>query len=186
MSDVATRPRPSPGMRKWLMSHPDFPSIAVTAIAVEIARNNSALSLRYTAEGDLDSVLWPEPMAAARTDELWMHTCFEAFVQPAGQPRYTELNLSTSGCWASYQFERHRMEMRNAAEVPDLSWQSPTLGARVELDDIADADWRLGLTAVIEAVDGSKSFWALAHPAGPPDFHNADCFIAHLPAPHRA
>jgi hypothetical protein len=76
--------------------------------------------------------------------------------------------------------------MRDAAVIPDLSWRSPTLVARVELDDIADADWRLGLTAVIEAVDGSKSFWALEHPAGSPDFHNADCFVARLPAPDRA
>jgi hypothetical protein len=76
--------------------------------------------------------------------------------------------------------------MRNAAAVPDLSWQSPVLTARIELGEIADADWRLGLTVVVEAVDGSKSFWALEHPAGPPDFHNADCFVARLPAPERA
>ena len=41
----------------------------------------------------------------------------------------------------------------------------------------------LGLTAVIEAKDGTKSYWALAHAPGPPDFHNPDCFIATLPAP---
>jgi hypothetical protein len=144
------------------------------------------LSLRYSAEGALDRVRWPEPGPAARTDELWKHTCFEAFVQPAGQVGYTEINLSPSGRWATYQFDGPRAGMRNAAAVPELSWRSPKLAARVGLTDIAGADWRLGLTAVIEAVDGSKSFWALAHPAGPPDFHNADCFIARLPAPDRA
>jgi hypothetical protein len=41
----------------------------------------------------------------------------------------------------------------------------------------------IGLTAVVEEVDGTKSYWALAHAPGPPDFHNADCFTARLPAP---
>jgi len=170
----------------WLRPHPDFKSIALTAINVAIARDGARLSLRYSVEGALDRVLWPEPMASARTDELWKHTCFEAFVQPAGEAGYTELNLSPSGRWATYQFDGHRAGMRNAAAVPDLSWRSPVLTARIELGEIADADWRLGLTVVVEAVDGSKSFWALEHPAGSPDFHNADCFVARLPAPDRA
>ncbi|HEX7930361.1 MAG TPA: DOMON-like domain-containing protein [Sphingomicrobium sp.] len=173
-------------MRKWLVPHPDFPSVAVTAIAVDLAREGAALSLRYTVEGALDRVLWPEPMASARTDELWMHTCFEAFVQPAGEAGYTELNLSPSGRWSTYRFDGHRAGMRDAAAVPDLSWQSPALTARIELGEIVDADWRLGLTVVVEAIDGSKSFWALEHHSGPPDFHNADCFVARLPAPDRA
>lgn len=46
--------------------------------------------------------------------------------------------------------------------------------------------WQMNLTAVIEANDGTKSYWALAHPAGPPDFHNPDCFVARVPAPDRA
>jgi hypothetical protein len=170
----------------WLRPHPDFKSVALTAINVAIARDGARLSLRYSVEGALDRVLWPEPMASARTDELWMHTCFEAFIQPAGEAGYTELNLSPSGRWASYQFDGHRDGMRNAAAIPDLSWRSPALTARVELGDMADADWRLGLTVVVEAVDGSKSFWALEHHSGPPDFHNADCFVAQLPAPDRA
>ena len=36
--------------------------------------------------------------------------------------------------------------------------------------------WDIGLTAVIEEEDGTKSYWALAHGAGPPDFHNPACF----------
>jgi hypothetical protein len=170
----------------WLRPHPDFKSSPLTAINVAIARDGSRLSLRYSVEGALDHVLWPEPTASARTDELWMHSCFEAFIQPTGQEAYTELNLSPSGRWATYRFDGHRIGMRNAAEVPQLSWQLPVLTARIELDDMADADWRLGLTAVVEAMDGSKSFWALQHPPGPPDFHNADCFVARLPAPERA
>jgi hypothetical protein len=47
------------------------------------------------------------------------------------------------------------------------------------------AVWRLGLSAVIEETSGRKSYWALAHPKGKPDFHHADCFTLELAAPSR-
>ena len=39
-------------------------------------------------------------------------------------------------------------------------------------------DWtgRFGLAAVIEETNGRRSYWALAHPPGKPDFHHADGF----------
>jgi len=36
------------------------------------------------------------------------------------------------------------------------------------------------ISAVLEEVDGTKSYWALAHPPGKPDFHHADCFALAL------
>jgi hypothetical protein len=36
------------------------------------------------------------------------------------------------------------------------------------------------LTAVIEAEDGSRSYWALHHPKACPDFHHRAGFICHL------
>ena len=53
------------------------------------------------------------------------------------------------------------------------------------LSDLPDEPFDLGLTAVIEEVDGTKSYWALAHAPGPPDFHNRDCWIATVPAAGR-
>ncbi|MEO7634103.1 MAG: hypothetical protein ABIS38_00470 [Sphingomicrobium sp.] len=41
--------------------------------------------------------------------------------------------------------------------------------------------WDIGLSAVIEEQDGAKSYWALAHGPGPPDFHNRACFAHCLP-----
>jgi hypothetical protein len=32
------------------------------------------------------------------------------------------------------------------------------------------------LSALIEDQNGGKSYWALAHPPGKPDFHHADSF----------
>jgi hypothetical protein len=46
-----------------------------------------------------------------------------------------------------------------------------------------DRPWRIGLSAVIEERNGAKSFWALAHPPGDPDFHHDDCFALELAPP---
>ena len=58
-----------------------------------------------------------------------------------------------------------------ASVTRDLTHSLDALSA---LDDIR-------LTAVIEEEDGTKSYWALAHPDGPPDFHDPSCFLARLP-----
>jgi len=52
------------------------------------------------------------------------------------------------------------------------------LGATIAVD--AGTDWRLGLSAVLEETDGTKSYWALAHCGEKPDFHDAGCFTAKL------
>ena len=58
----------------------------------------------------------------------------------------------------------------------NLTWW--TLGGTIAVP--ADAQWQLGLSAVIEERDGAKSFWAMAHPEGAPDFHHRSCFAATL------
>ena len=55
------------------------------------------------------------------------------------------------------------------------------LNALLEDPDLGgDTGWRAGVSAVIEETDGTKSYWALAHPPGPPDFHHPDCFLLEL------
>jgi hypothetical protein len=44
----------------------------------------------------------------------------------------------------------------------------------------ADKSLQLGLSAVIEANDGSRSYWALLHPESRPDFHHRAGFILSL------
>ena len=60
----------------------------------------------------------------------------------------------------------------------NLIWWA--LGATIAVD--AEIHWALGLSAVLEEQDGTKSYWALGHPNGDkPDFHDPACFAAHLP-----
>jgi hypothetical protein len=186
-----------------LLPHPDFPNAAVTAVTVSAEREEGSISLTYHVEGNLDQVLWPEVVVeggSRRADGLWKHTCFEAFVQPFGVPAYIELNFSPSGRWAAYSFDRPREGMRDFVGLSfdgsedeflaSMMTRGSSVGPKIwsfstfSVFDEA-SDWRLGINAVIEAKDGTKSYWALAHAPGPPDFHNPDCFIATLPAPER-
>lgn len=58
------------------------------------------------------------------------------------------------------------------------------ISATMEGPPLAGAGpWRLALSAVIEETDGTKSYWALRHPPGAPDFHHPDCFALTLGAP---
>jgi hypothetical protein len=123
--------------------------------------------------------------APERTDELWRTTCFEAFIREAGSPAYREWNFAPSGQWAAYDFSSYREGMTNADVIKppyvrcedNLTWW--TLGATVSLE--AGQEWEMGLAAVIEEQDGTKSYWALVHPGEKPDFHSPDCFVARLP-----
>lgn len=120
-----------------------------------------------------------------RADELWKSTCFELFLRDSESGAYREWNFAPSGDWAAYDFDDYRSAMA-PADVPEpyvrtednLTWWA--LGATIAVE--SDRPWQLGLSAVLEEQDGTKSYWALAHPDGEkPDFHAADCFTAQLP-----
>lgn len=154
---------------------------AVQRIAAEIAwlPATGQLTLRYRLEGDPGRLSVPAPASPRRTDGLWRHTCFEAFVQAAAGPGYLEFNFSPSGEWAAYRFDGRRLGMR------ELELRAgPVIRCRLDpgmlelestltLDAVpGDAALRLGLAAVIESTDGSTSWWALRHPPGRADFHD--------------
>lgn len=160
-----------------LTPHPDRPALTVADVAASAVREGDRLCVRYrVADGTALRVNTHPPI---RTDELWKHTCFEAFVMGAG-PGYREFNFAPSGAWAAYAFDDYRDGMRNAEATPVIAWDGATLTAELAVD--LPGDWRLNLTAVIEELDGTKSYWALAHPDGPPDFHDPACFVLSLPA----
>jgi hypothetical protein len=176
-------------MRQQLRLHPDSHSVAVASIDVEIARPRAGiLELSYIVTGQISSIRMPSATANTRTDGLWRHTCFEAFIRAVPDAEYYELNFSPSGQWAAYQFSGYRSGMRVAneiTEVPIKMRSSPdgyALEASLGLDQFRDLprdrSWRLGLSAVIEDATGRVSYWALAHPPGKPDFHHADSFAS--------
>lgn len=176
-----------------LTPHRDTPCDAVAAIAVEVTRPRpTSLALRYRLEGDITRLAVPGWVRRSRADELWKTTCFEAFVRHGQGDAYHEFNLSPSGQWAAYGFNGYRqgMTIHPGVEPRDLDRQADSgrldITATLDLDRLGlapDAAWRLGLSAVIEETNGRKSYWALAHAPGKPDFHHPDSFACVLEPP---
>jgi hypothetical protein len=175
-------------MRRPLKLHPQSVCAAVAGIEVEIARPAGAsLILSYVVTGIIGDLLLPPMAAPSRSDELWRHSCFEAFVMDTAGEAYYEFNLAPSTQWAAYRFDRYRAGMRPATEIepPQIVVRSGpdryTLRAALSLPDRQrDGDLRLGVAAVMEERNKNISFWALAHPPGRPDFHRADSFAIEL------
>jgi hypothetical protein len=146
--------------------------------------------LRYMLDADLERLIIPAEDAARRAHELWMHTCFEAFLAVAGSPGYCELNFAPSRAWAMYRFSAHRQGMAvvTDARAPHLAMQRTaagiTLDATVFWRDLiphaAPLRLRIAMAAVVEDEGGRLSYWALRHPPGKPDFHHPDSFMLEL------
>ena len=144
-------------MRLSLRPHPDSLSLAATHIGVEVAPSPAGrLVLCYFVTGKISGLRLPPIAAAVRAQELWQRTCFEAFVRS-----------EASGVSAP----------AIAVKASSALFRLQTSLALGQLSDLPrDSKWRLGLSALIEETSGSKSYWALAHPPGKPDFHHPDCF----------
>ena len=176
-----------------LKPHPDSRQTAVSRVSVDVARTAAGISLRYELEGDTAALAIPELSNPSRADELWKHTCFEVFVRQSDGDGYLEFNLSPTGEWAAYVFDSYRAGMADVGAIKRVPIGTRlmdryfTLKAEIDLSSVkglaADRPWTVAVTSVIEAVDGTKSYWALAHPQGKADFHHADGFVLNLPAP---
>lgn len=171
-----------------LHPHPATPSRRLHGIEVRLARDAAAgLGLRYVLHGDVAGLRIPEAGAASFADRLWQRTCCEAFLA-AASGRYCEINLSPSKQFAIYAFDAYRSGMTplTAVAPPRIevlrAEREVILDARVEIDALpVNGHLRIGLAAVVEEVDGTLSYWALAHPAPKPDFHHPDAFVLALP-----
>ena len=146
------------------------------------------LRVRWRIESAQDLVVSPFA-GRGRADELWKTTCFELFLRPVGGEAYVELNLSPSERWAAYDFTGYRdgMRERPASREPDCTIRQGSsfaiFDAAIPRDILPALPAVANFTAVIEEHLGVKSYWALAHPADKPDFHDAACFTAELGPP---
>lgn len=166
-----------------------MPPVAVTGIAGRITPDGDWLRLRWRIDGASALVL-PKFAGKGRADNLWQTTCFELFLRQPDEQDYIELNLSPSERWAAYGFSGYREDM---AEYPmprepnctmRLGQAMAIFDAAVPMATLPPLPWECAMTAVIEESGGTKSYWALTHPDGKPDFHDPSCFTATVPAPN--
>ena len=178
----------SVAMRLILRPHPNSRSAAGTVVETEVRRQQTALLLRYFVTGN--DLLLPPLAEPVRANELWRHTCLEAFVQAPPSKGYFEFNFAPSTQWAVYRFSGYRTGMRIAGEIeaPELTIKLDRghfeLRALVGVGGLSDlppsAPWKIGLSAVVEDTAGHLSYWALTHPADKADFHHPDGFSLEL------
>jgi hypothetical protein len=179
---------------KHLIAHPATPMPKVKSLGVVLSRSgDGSLQARFDCECEAGALRLPDAQPAAAADELWRHTCCELFAGVAGAAAYREFNWSPSGQWAAYAFSEYR---RRDLSTPDLNLHTPrieflvsaagwSLVARLDAGALpglpGDASAiELGVAAVLEAADGSLSYWALQHAAARPDFHVRDTFALRL------
>ena len=132
------------------------------------------------------------PGSARRTDGLWQHTCFEAFLKADASDNYYEFNFAPSGEWAAYRFGGRRIDPTSPdMPAPPFEFHHSASGCELIVDipmqslpDLATAtSVRAGLSAVVESEDGRLSWWALAHADDKPDFHDPSTFVLRVTPP---
>ncbi len=171
-----------------LYAHAETPPHGDLAVEAGVIRMHDGLRLHYRLLGDIAALRLPRATATLRTDELWRATCFEVFVRTRVERAYREYNFAPSTQWAAYHFVDYREGMTEIVEAAPtisvgISSNSLDLVATMSLPRrISVAELTLGLSAVVEEKDGTKSYWALAHPLEKPDFHHDDCFALDLEA----
>ncbi len=181
MTEVAKRP----GVHFQLRPFASGPLADELSLLGVVARTTDTLLLKYTLQGSLQDIDTSSNFPLnSRCHELWRHTCFELFFGRRGESAYWEVNLSLSGCWNIYRFDDYRTGMRpqNIVGPPscrvDTETDLLTLVCALNLKGIIDESSQLevGVGSVIEAIDGSFSYWALEHHGTAPDFHNRRSF----------
>jgi hypothetical protein len=173
-----------------LVPHPTTPAASPTFKVWATVELSASFAMMATANiwfavgAPSSRFVMPEAEQPNRADGLWKSTCCEAFLRESGRTAYREWNFAPSGQWAAYDFASYRNGMSHAeVDAPpyvrvedNLTWW--TLGATIAVE--SGKSWEMNLTTVLEEQDGTKSYWALAHPAEKPDFHAPDCFIGKL------
>jgi len=164
-----------------LVAHPQTTITTMDSIDCAVWHENGLWRFHYLFDGTADLVL-PDLADPGRAGDLWKTTCAEAFVG-LDDGAYLEFNFSPSGQWAAYRFDGPRQGMRDEpAEVEVYleggeDWIAIEAAVRCK---VLEPELTLGLTAVVEERGGLRSYWALKHGEGPPNFHDRACFTASL------
>lgn len=175
-------------IKKRLHSHPAFPHPDLTSFDVFLNFKIAGdLILHYEMNGALEQLIIPDKLPVEKRDNLWEHTCFEAFIAVEGDTGYLEYNFSPSSHWASYAFSNYRVRRDwtlNEAPVLEIMQMPKRLVLTAALSpemlppNPHHLPLNIGISAVLEAQDGSLSYWALNHPLDHPDFHHQGGFNA--------
>jgi hypothetical protein len=174
-----------------LTAHPSTQSAAIRSLSVQVSvPTPGLLTLRYVLRADMSRIRLGSEVTPAPAEGLWKHTCFEAFIQPAGSAGYYEFNFAPTREWAVYRFSGYRdgmtaMALANPPDIAvtrgaDLVELAVTFPQPLSAAEGAAPRPRLAVTAVVEEDSGRLCYWSGRHPQGKPDFHHPDGFAFEL------
>jgi hypothetical protein len=151
--------------------------------------NQGILELRYRLRCREDQLTLPPPSnQRERRDELWMSSCFEAFIGVRGEKNYWEINLASSGDWNVYRLNDYRDGLAQEPAVQQLNIQQERQhqGGDLQLDLAVEIPMaplipagtaiEASITAVLDGGASGISYWALEHTGSEADFHRRDSF----------
>ena len=165
----------------------------VLATAEFVWREDAPLELSFSLcprlrESSMDCVSFnggTTSQTVQRLDNLWTHTCFEAFLARPSSKGYWEMNVSASGDWNLYRFSDYRTGRVEEvqATTPKVSLRRNRVGCRCTIQIPLQPWWphseipEIALTMVLEDQQGNLSYWSLSHPGDKPDFHDRRGFL---------
>lgn len=166
------------------------PKLETPDISADVRLNGQEIELEFKITRtqkikNLPPMFVEKTKAGERADHLWESTCFEAFwtfSQKKSDP-YWEFNLSPDGKWNLYAFSsyRHRNLNFKVDTIPEIeshtNGDTTTIIARIPFGNgKSNLKLYFGLSAVLEHLDGEKTYWALKHESKDPDFHDKRAF----------
>ena len=158
-------------------------------ITGSISRSSNTFTITYALLGPLSELTIPAPAEIpARKNALWEETCFEFFLALKNSDQYWEFNLTPAGHWNVYSFKSYRQGMQEEpafSSLPFSLYRQPDslrLSLKLDLAIIIPENqtFQIAVSAVIKALSGNTTLWALTHPGLEADFHRRDGFILEL------
>ncbi len=158
-----------------------------------VERKKSVLSIEFHLSGQMNKINCPPPQGVQqRLDQLWKHTCFEAFFSWDDNIFYWELNVSPTGDWNLYYFDDYRSGQMSEKRIENIPFKLNEFNLNsyknriiIDLSKIIPEtkvaqELQLSLTAVLENKDLSKTYWATDHLGEKPDFHIRKSFYIRI------
>ncbi|MBI3776593.1 MAG: DOMON-like domain-containing protein [Gammaproteobacteria bacterium] len=155
-------------------------------IAGTVELDGAMLNVAYRISGAPEQVKAvstnPQP---ARKNDLWRTTCFELFMKATSASEYWEVNLAPSCDWNVYRFTGYRSALQPELQIDDIKItpevsQSHLTGLRATLPvppPLLGRPFAVGISCVIEDIEGKLHYFALRHDGVKPDFHNPAGFV---------
>jgi hypothetical protein len=114
-----------------------------------------------------------------RMDELWKHTCFEAFWAKPSSPDYWEFNVAANGMWNIYHFNSYRSPNppQESFDFELIKFEfSPTKLSALLSCNIVITSLEAALTSIIKTNLNQTLYFATCHSGSKPDFHIRESF----------